>query len=98
MGDRVDEHEHLFSANDWPFSDPTNVVAISTRQVVREGYPVLRVSHDFDGDWQVVWGTTTDVKDALVVCLGCAYQRNPSIGALADMRACHLAPLCRLQW
>jgi hypothetical protein len=85
MGDRVDEHEHLFSANDWPFSDPTNVVAISTRQVVREGYPVLRVSHDFDGDWQVLCGTTTDVKDALVVCLGCAYQRNPSIGALADM-------------
>jgi hypothetical protein len=44
MGDRVDEHEHLFSAKDRPFSDPPNVVAISTRQVVREGYPVLRVS------------------------------------------------------
>jgi hypothetical protein len=85
MGDRVGEHEHRFSATDWPFSDPTNAVAISTRQVVREGYPVLRVSHDFDGDWQVLCGTTTDVEDALVVCLGCAFQRNPCIGALADL-------------
>ena len=82
---QVEEHEHQFSASDWPFSDPTNSVAISTRQVVREGQPVLRVSHDFDGDWQVLCGTTTDTKDAIVVCLGCAFQRNPSIGAVADM-------------
>ena len=85
MGNQADEHEHLFSADDWPFSDQTNAVAISTRQVVLEGYPVLRVSHDLDGDWQVLCGTTTDVNDALVVCLGCAYQRNPSIGSLANM-------------
>jgi hypothetical protein len=83
--DQVDEHEHQFSENDWPFSDPTNALAISTRQVVRDGYPVLRVSHDPDGDWQFLCGTTTDVKDALAVCLGCAFRRHPSIGALADM-------------
>jgi hypothetical protein len=56
---QVDEHEHEFSASDWPFSDPTNSVSISTRQVVREGQPVLRVSHDLDGDWQVLCETTT---------------------------------------
>jgi hypothetical protein len=50
----VDEHEHQFSAKDWPFPDATNAVAISTRQVIREGYPVLRISRDFDGDWQVL--------------------------------------------
>ena len=85
MVEALDEHAHLFSPSDWPFVDPTNAVAISTCQVVHHGYPILRVSHDFDGDWQVLCGTTTDVKDALVVCLGCAFQRDPSIGALADM-------------
>jgi len=83
--DQVDEHDHRFSKKEWPFSDLPNSVAISTRQVIRDGYPVLRVSHDFDGDWQVLCGTTTDVKDALIVCLGCAFQRDPSIGSLADM-------------
>jgi hypothetical protein len=83
--DQVDEHEHDFSASEWPFAEPTNAVAISTRQVVREGQPVLRVSHDLDGDWQVLCGTTTDVMDAMVVCLGCSFQLTPSIGTLADM-------------
>lgn len=81
----MDEHDHQFAASDWPFSDPTNTVAISTRQVLKEGYPVLLVSHDLDGDWQVLCGTTTNVEDALVVCLGCAFENNRSIGALADM-------------
>jgi hypothetical protein len=81
----VQSHPHDFSDEEWPFSDPVNVVAISTRQVMREGYEVLRVSHDHDGDWQVLCGTTTDVKDALVICLGCAFQRDRSIGDLARM-------------
>ncbi len=68
MTERMDEHEHQFSVIDWPFSDPTNAVAISTRQVVGAGYPVLRVSHDFD--WRLARcsvRTTADIKDALVV-------------------------------
>jgi hypothetical protein len=72
-------------ANKWPFADPTNTVAITTRQVLREGYPVLFVSHDTDGNWQVLCGTTTDEKDALVICLGEAVQRDRSITDLADM-------------
>jgi len=83
--DTVPAHPHEFLDDEWPFSDPVNAVAITTRQVVREGYEVRRVSHDYDGDWQVLCGTTTDVADALVVCLGCAFQRDRSIGQLAGM-------------
>lgn len=85
MADVVKLHAHTLPADEWPFSDPMNALAFSTRQVMREGHPVLRVSHDFDGDWQVLCGTTLDSADLLVVCLGCAYQQNPSIGALADL-------------
>ena len=73
------------AADDWPFADPTNTVAITTRQVLREGYPVLFVSHDTDGNWQVLCGTITDEKDALVICLGEAVQRDRSIAGPADM-------------
>ena len=38
---------------DWPFADPTNVATITVRQIVRDGQPILHVSHDHeDGGWQ----------------------------------------------
>jgi hypothetical protein len=71
---------------DWPFSDPPNVTTITTRQVLDEGYPILVVTHDEDdGGWQVLCGTTNDPKDGRVVGLDCMYERDPSIGELADL-------------
>jgi hypothetical protein len=83
--DTVEQHEHEFPKSEWPFSGPENVVAISTVQVFRRGFPILRVSHDYDGDWQVLCGTTLDRQDAIVVCLGCAYQKDKTIAELADL-------------
>ena len=83
--DTVEQHEHEFPESEWPFLDPENVVAISTVQVFRQGFPILRVSHDYDGNWQVLCGTTVDMKDAIVVCLGCAYQIDKTIAELADL-------------
>ena len=83
--DTVEQHEHDFPKSEWPFADPENVAAISTVQVFRQGFPILQVSHDYGGDWQVLCGTTSDVRDGIVVCLGCAYQRDKTIGELADL-------------
>lgn len=71
--------------DDWPFPDPPNTIAITTRRVLREGHPILLVTHDEEGSWQVLCGTTNDPKDGLVVCLDCMYERDPSIGELADL-------------
>ena len=49
---------HTFAPSEWPFSDPTDVAAISTRRVIEEGYPILLVTHDEDGDWLILCGTT----------------------------------------
>jgi len=76
---------HDFRESEWPFSDPISTVVVSTRQVFKGNLPVLLVSHDDDGDWQVLCATTNDTDDALVVCLGCAYQRDKTLGALADL-------------
>jgi hypothetical protein len=67
---------HTFAASEWPVSDPTEVAAISTRHVIDEGYPILWVTRDENGDWQVLCGTTNQTEDARVVCLGCLFERD----------------------
>jgi hypothetical protein len=80
----MEDHTHDFSDDEWPFNDPQNLAVFTTIRVL-EGAPVLLVTHDHDGDWQVLCGTTNDSKDARIVCFGCAYQRNRVIGELADL-------------
>ena len=83
--DTLDTHPHDFSATEWPFDDPPNVVAISTRPVVENAHPVLLVTHDADGGWQVLCGTTNEPTEGRVVCLGCAFELDRSIGQLAGL-------------
>jgi hypothetical protein len=71
---------------DWPFNDPPNVTCITTVKVLREGHPILLVTHDEeDGGWQFLCGTTNDPDDGLVIGLGCAYDLDESVGELADL-------------
>jgi len=78
------KHPHKFEA--WPFDEATNVAAITTAHVVEDGYPILQVSHDDDdGAWQVLCGTEVDAEDARVACLGCLFERDRSIGQVADL-------------
>lgn len=81
----MNSHPHNFSEAEWPFDDPTNVRAITTRPVIEDGHPILLVTHDEDGDWQVLCGTTNRTEDGRVVCLGCMFERDRTIGELADL-------------
>lgn len=73
-------------SDDWPFDDPPNVITITTRQVLEENHPILLVSHDADdGCWQVLCGTTDEPSDGRVVGLDCMFDRDASIGELADL-------------
>jgi hypothetical protein len=50
---------------DWPFEDPANTAAITTRLVLDDGAPILLVTHDLeDGGWQFLSGTTGGTTDA----------------------------------
>jgi hypothetical protein len=74
-----------FLMEPWPFEDTPKTASITTRQVL-EGAPVLHVTHDADdGSWQFLCGITDDPADARVVGLGRMYQRDPSVGELADL-------------
>jgi hypothetical protein len=71
---------------DWPFEDPPNTAAITTRLVLDDGAPILLVTHDLeDGGWQFLCGTTDDTAEARVVGLGRICARDPSLRELADL-------------
>lgn len=72
--------------NDWPFDELKNVAAMSMTQVIRDGQPILFVSHDAeDGMWQFLSGGTVCMADAMIVGLGEVYELDSSIGELADL-------------
>ncbi len=70
---------------DWPFAEPVNRLVFTTTRVLHQHFPILLVTHDEDGSWQVLCGTTNDPQDGVVVCLGCVLQRDRSIATLADL-------------
>jgi hypothetical protein len=71
---------------DWPFDDPPNTAALTTRQVLEAGAPILRVTHDAeDGGWQFLCGTSDDPVDARVVGLGRLHARDATLGEVADL-------------
>lgn len=91
-------HSHTFRT--WPFNLPTNTAVFTTRQTVEGSEPVREVYHDRDGDWQLLCGTTLETTDMKLVCLGCMFEADPSIGELAEMPPgwCATRPTAGAEW
>ena len=72
--------------DDWPFDQAPNVAAITTRQVLKEGLPILRVTHYSDDDsWAFVCGTTDKTEDGRVIGMGTALRLDPTLRTVADL-------------
>jgi hypothetical protein len=69
---------------DFKFREERNLGVFTTRQVL-EGKPVLRVSHDVDGDWQFLCDTTSDVGDLKLVALEEIVQRDSTLNKLFEL-------------
>ena len=78
-------HQHSFQ-KEWPFDGPTNVATLTTRHVLDGRLPITLVAHDLeDGAWQMLCGTTNDPADGRIECLGCLFERDPSLAEIADL-------------
>ena len=81
----VSDHQHNFLPDAWPFADPDNTLAYTSPQIL-DGAPVLVVFHDHDGEWQFLHGEVTDQDECKIICMGCAYSHDKSIGVLSDLQ------------
>jgi hypothetical protein len=72
----------------WPFEDLPNVAVFTTRAVVEQEAWIQYVSHDKDdGAWQFHDNLAHAAieEDVKVVSLKNIYQKDPTIGELADL-------------
>ena len=75
------------SPADWPFvDDPPNVAVITTRGVIDGTDWIALASLDQDdGDWQFIGSEGPREDEAMVVSLRSVFERDSSIGELADL-------------
>jgi hypothetical protein len=72
--------------NQWPFDQAPNVAAITTRQVIEDGLPILTVVHYAEDDsWAFVCGTSNATEDGRVIGMGEALEMDPTLITIADL-------------
>ncbi len=69
----------------WRFHEGKNRAVFTTRRVLDGTHPILLVSHDEEGEWQFLCGTTNRSEDGRIVCLANVVEHHPAIVELADM-------------
>jgi hypothetical protein len=70
----------------WPFDQGPNVGSLTTRQVLDNGFPILKVLHySDDNSWAFLCGTTNADSDAKVISMAEALELDPSLEAISDL-------------
>jgi len=72
--------------NNWPFIDSRNVATFTIRQIVKDGQPILLVSHDSDdGAWQFLSDSAPETSDFMIVSLEEMVNLDRSLVEIADL-------------
>ena len=77
--------DRFLKKNPFPFRDKPNTAVFTCVHVLNRERPILRVTHDEDGDWQFLCGAPHGVDEARVIALDEADDLDPSVGKLAKM-------------
>lgn len=85
MGSTQRDHTHSFAASEWPFESSQASAGFTTERLWKNNLPILRAFHCGDGDWQFFSGDIADDDECLMVCLGCIFERDKSIGILGTL-------------
>ena len=72
--------------SDWKFRDAPNTACFTTTFVL-DGSPILRVYHDFDGDWQFHGASDQPSSPSVIklVCLEDIVELDSSLNELIDL-------------
>jgi hypothetical protein len=63
---------------DFKFKEVWNLAVFTTRQFLELNKPILRVVHDFEGDWQFLTGDQLQ-EDSKLVALGRMVEKDPTL-------------------
>ena len=70
----------------WLFDQEPDVAAITTRQVIEGGLPILHVVHySDDHSWAFTCGTTDKTQDGRVVSMKEILNIDPTLAEVADL-------------
>jgi hypothetical protein len=69
----------------WPFEDSYVLACFTTRFVLDGSKPITLVTHDNDGSWQFLCGTTNELEDCKLIALQSAVKIDPSVMEVADL-------------
>lgn len=69
---------------EFQFRESTNLGVFTTKQMVEENHPIVRVVHEKDGDWQFLT-EEIDFEDAKLVALGQVVQRDLTLNEVFDL-------------
>jgi len=70
----------------WPFDQAPNVAAITTRQILDDGFPILSVVHYAkDHSWAFCCGTSIATEDGRVIGMGTVLDLDPTLVEIADL-------------
>lgn len=70
----------------WKFADAPSTACFTTAFVLK-GSPILRVYHDYDGDWQFHGAAdqSSETEDAKLVCLADMVAQDSSLNKVHDL-------------
>jgi hypothetical protein len=78
--------ETELSKEEWPFDHDPHTQTYVSRCVVEDGAPIVRVTRDYDGDWQFIGPVEDPGEDGCkILCLHCVVERDPSVKLLAGL-------------
>ena len=71
---------------EWPFDQERNVATVTTRQVVKDNFPILSVAHySDDHSWAFTCGTTNKSEDLMLVGMGEVVDLDDTLYEIADL-------------
>jgi hypothetical protein len=71
----------------WTFDQTEETAAITTRQVLENGLPILNVIHySDDHSWAFLCGTTDNTSDGRVILMKEAVVLDPSLQEISDLK------------
>jgi len=72
--------------NNWTFIDESNVMVMTTKNIVNNKNPILSVWHEMDdGMWQFLDGTDVNEEDAMMISLEEIVKIDNSVKEVSDL-------------